>query len=191
MRNKRVLVDCDGVMADFLTRALEVINESGSSYVHDDVTEFEICSALGIPEMWDTLRRACAQEGFVSSLKPIPNALAGLSSLRRLHEVVAVTSPMSVRNWAFEREEWLMKYMGFKKDEIVQTSGKHLIQADVIVDDRIDNVLSWISHHPNGLGIIFPAPHNKTFVTEQENVLKTTGWENTVLLCERHFWKSS
>ena len=52
MRNKRVLVDCDGVMADFLAAALLVINEAGNhNFTADQVTEFDICTSLGIPEM--------------------------------------------------------------------------------------------------------------------------------------------
>ena len=189
---KRVLVDCDGVLADFLTAALHVINESERTcFKHEQVTAFDICESLGVPHCWDTLRAACASPGFVLGLEQMPEAAWHIELLRDLADVFVVTSPMSVPNWAYERGLWLERHFNFKKPSVVQTEAKHVILGDVLIDDKIENVESWAEHHPNGLGIIFQAGYNKTYSSTLKNVVRASGWPETVKQVREFLQKES
>lgn len=184
---KRVLLDVDGVLADFLTKALEVINDAGShNFSHEHVTDFNICEVLGVPHMWENVRNACSQEGFVMNLNPMFGAHQGVESLRKHAELYCVTSPMSVPNWAFERERWLEKHFNIKKSHVVHTEAKHVVLGDYIIDDKIQNVESWASHHPKGVGIIFDAPYNRNHVSTLGNVVRASDWIDVVSFVAEH-----
>lgn len=183
MASKRVLLDCDGVLSDFLTRALEVLGAAESvTYTAKQVTDFNICEALGIPHRWETLREACGSVGFVEGLDVIPGSVEAVNKIRENAEVFVVTSPMSVPNWAYERSIWLEKKFDFKKSHIVQTEAKHVIEGDYLVDDKVENVVSWAQSHPNGLGIIFDAPYNRSYIPVCTNISRAFGWADVVTL---------
>lgn len=187
MRKKRVLIDSDGVMSDLLSPVLDVINKaSGSEFTHQDVHEYNICEGLGVPHMVTVMRDACATPGFVHKMPEVPFAREGVLVLREIADVFAVTTPMSVPTWAYERELWLKERMGFTKDRIVQTEAKHVIVGDVLIDDKVENVLEWAKHHPEGLGIIFHAPYNKNYNPEVTNISRAWGWSDVLALCQNH-----
>lgn len=188
MRNKRVLVDSDGVMSDLLTPAIEVINKVGGySFKPEDVKDYNICEGLGVPHMWTALKTACATPSFVRGFGVIPGSLEGVKELRQIADVYAVTTPMTVPTWAFERALWLDEKMGFTKDFVVQTEAKHVIEGDILIDDKPQNVEEWAKHHPEGLGIIFNATYNRDFVTMQKNIVRALGWKHAVELCRAYF----
>jgi 5'(3')-deoxyribonucleotidase len=158
-----------------------------TDFRHDQVTDFNICDALGVPGMWPVLRDACGSKGFVEGLDTMPGSEDGIAVLRAMAEVFVVTSPMSVPNWAFERGNWLGKKFDFPKDRIVQTEAKFVIEGDILVDDKIENVLDWAKAHPEGLGIIFHATYNKNYIPEVTNISRAFGWKDVITLCQSHF----
>ena len=188
MFEKRVLVDCDGVLSQFLTSALEVINKHfESNFQHQHVTDFDICGSLGIPHAWEILKNSCSNPDFVATMQKIPGADEGLKRLREISDVYVVTSPMNVPNWAYERQRWLTSMFDFTPDKIVQTEAKHVIVGDVIIDDKFENVLSWTRYHPNGLGILFHAPYNEKNDIQGYNIVRAETWNCVIDIIERHF----
>ena len=51
-------------------------------------------------------------------------AYEAVCALREFADVRAVTSPFKSKHWANERERWLMRQMGFKRDEIQDVYGE-------------------------------------------------------------------
>lgn len=181
MPTKRVLLDCDGVLSDFLTRALEVINTAGPhDFKHEHVTHFDICEGLGVPHLWENLREACGTPGFVMGLNVMPGAKEGVEKLQQHAEVFCVTSPMSVPNWALEREKWLEHHFDIKKSHVAQLESKHIIPGDYFVDDKIENIEIWAEHHPNSTAIIFDAPYNRNHRSKKLNVIRARDWVEVV-----------
>lgn len=94
--------------------------------------------------------------GLVIDMCWLPGAQRALEDLRRDFEVVAVTSPaISSPYWAWERTQWLLA-AGFTREQIVLTHGKHLIDADFLVDDRPKNLANFY-----GCRLLFHQPWNR------------------------------
>jgi len=180
---KRVLLDCDGVLSDFLTKALEIINTTAmTNFQHAHVHDFDICESLGLPHMWDTLKAACGEKDFCLNLELIPGAQAGVSMLRASADVYCLTSPMSVPNWAYDRNIWLEKHFEITNPFVVHTEAKHIVTGDIFVDDKVENVRVWAEHNPKSLAILFDAPYNRKTEINRANVVRAFSWDDVVKL---------
>lgn len=163
----RVLVDVDGVLAVFTDPILEAV---GSKYRNDDVlgwdffkdlmTEEERVAAFKIldgPEFWRTLPK-------------MPGASEGIIALRGFgHEVLYVTSPwQSCATWYGQRRDWLRGNGFLESDrQLVVSTRKDIIQADVLIDDRTDHVLDYEEANPNAMAILFDQPYNRGAVVRR------------------------
>lgn len=151
----RVLLDCDGVLADFHTPCLEIIRElTGQDHKITDIGEWNIFDSLGI----DSDTRAATYDrmnkpGWCYSLKPYPGVAQGVEALRMIADVYIVTSPMRGDTWHREREIWLYNHFGITTKNIVHTSSKHVVHGDVLIDDREDNLIAWRKEYVNRYGI--------------------------------------
>jgi 5'(3')-deoxyribonucleotidase len=63
--------------------------------------------------------------------------------LAEVHDVVFVTSPhMAIPEWTWARQRWLEKR--FPGLAVIHTKHKNLIRGDAIIDDKFENVKTWI-----------------------------------------------
>lgn len=150
MKRPIVLLDCDGVLANFIERNLrELADAFGIVRDHDDVTDWRLEASLGLTE--DQRHHMKAQwslPGFAASMEPYRGAREGVDGLRAVADVYCVTAPMwSSPTWQHERTEWLGRYFGFERDQVVSTAAKHLVNGHVLVDDRVDVLGRWLSTH--------------------------------------------
>lgn len=162
-RKPLILVDCDGVLASFvdLYKDLQGILNA-RSFEYSDVTEFDFTKCVSTPEedakIW---RHISTTPGLIDDLAPEDGALAGLDELRSFARVVCVTSPADTTYWCSERVNWLKKVCGFDKRDIIFASAKELIPGDALIDDKLDQVVTWDNAHINGAGIVFDQPWNR------------------------------
>lgn len=162
MKRLKVLVDCDGVLADFLRALLEWVKETtGTQYYPFNVTNYDILESIGEGHLKQAMQTHAGNGGWCSSFKPIHGAKRALDILRLEHDVVCVTTQMSTPAWAFEREKWLEEHMGFKKDDIIFTKGKHHVPGDVFLDDSGENCIRWHEEHPNSVSVVWDTSYNQ------------------------------
>jgi len=171
----RMLVDVDEVLSNFGSYVLE----SAGSYFQEKAAKhsghswdfFEIFS----PEEQNFLHEMIEKEGFCASIPLQKGAQEAVRELRKLVDVYVVTSPYHSMPWVHERNQWLKEHFGFGKNEIVHTSAKFLVNGDIFLDDKPDNVLSWHKEHPRGLAMIWPSPFTRSmpvdFVRDWGHVL--------------------
>lgn len=151
----RVLLDCDGVLADFHTPCLEIINEiTGQNHSLKEINDWNIFDSFGI----DGDTRAKVYErmnapGWCSRLKPYPGSIDGVAALRDIADVYVVTAPMQGETWHRERERWLWDHFGLEEKRVVHTSSKHLVHGDVLIDDKDDNLVAWCKERVNQYGV--------------------------------------
>ena len=152
----RILIDCDGVMGDFVGGVVDALNEESlvaesmgyaarPRYDTTMVTSWEIASCLGVPKK--RVYDLASQPGFCAALRPLAGAREGVEALRSFGDVYAVTSPIwSSPYWMHERVGWLKEKMGFDWDHIVFTSSKHILDAAVLIDDKAATIRAWCGH---------------------------------------------
>ena len=161
----RVLLDCDGVLADFVSAMLRVVFEvTGKTFEPEDVTEFNFARALGLSETdadnvnWiiGDRRKFCAR------LVAYPGAREGVRRLRVVADIHVVTSPWNGNEtWTSEREWWLDHYFNIHHRDITHTSAKHLIVGDWLIDDKTETCRRWQESNPSGVAVQWITPHNR------------------------------
>lgn len=168
MRKPHVLLDVDGVLADFVGEFLiNVEMVTGRVYTRWDVTDWDIGRALKLsPEEEEECYRHARSSGWWSRLQVLPGAVEGVRQLREVAEVTAVTAVIGPRiseTAAHERVKWLQKHFGFATDDIILTTKKHVVQGDFFVDDHVENVRRWQENWKGQgkVGIVWETPHNR------------------------------
>ncbi len=184
-----VLVDCDGVLADFIGGVLPLVNEqTGREFTHEDVDQFNFSTALGL-DTHDAakVKRRIAERGFAEHLRPFDGALEAMRSLNSIARVFVVTSPWnSSETWTYEREAWLRWHFDIRSSRVIHTSAKYLVRGDVFIDDKTDAVEEWRRHN-SGFGIRWNTPHNRNDEIENATVVTTNDWSRVINLVKTSF----
>lgn len=151
----RILVDCDGVLADFVGAVLEW---DGHAHTRESITQPDIMAAWGTPERWPELNALCQSAGWCASLKPIEGAREFVDWLRSWADVFVVTSPYAdAPTWCHERIQWLAAHFGIDRDRVVFARDKSVVRGggDVLIDDFTKNLEAF-----GGEGILIRQPWN-------------------------------
>ena len=158
-----ILLDVDGVLADFVGCARTWVNECHGVYFNDEqVTDYNLMTSFGLPGGWPSFigwlskRRACLD------IDPYDGAEEFVDDLRKLGRVVAVTTPfVGVSHWEADRRTWLEENFGFDQKDLVFCKDKSLVCGDVLIEDKPENCVAWNAAH-NGLTILFDRPWNRS-----------------------------
>lgn len=180
------LLDIDGVVADFATPVVRAINERlGTVYTTEDVHDWDIYGSLEVPPSVCTAidERICTK-GFCASLEPYPEAIDGVEQLREIAHVVAVTAPFDSDYWMREREQWLIHRFGFRREDIIFTSAKHIVVGDALIDDKASTVEKWRVER-TGTGVLFSRPWNRSH--NNPDLVRVTGWPHLVAFLKVRF----
>lgn len=159
MASLNVLLDVDGVLADFLEAARRV---TGLPLEGQEYDVFKPLTVVQRVAAWEKI----VQPGVVSGMQPMPGALAAVQALEGMADVHVVTTAPDVAvfpfaiHWHRERLEWLHRVFGIEADRVTFTKQKHLVRGDVFIDDRPQNVRRWARANPEKRAILFGAPYN-------------------------------
>ena len=142
-----IALDCDGVLADFMSAVLALVNKHGKSYTLDDVKTFNMWSHFDLtPIQREFVRSVMGSRGFFESLEPYPGANDAVAKLQLHARVICVTSPWhDSPTFAYERRCWLKRHFDINSKDVVVCKDKTLVAADFLLDDCPDNV------HPLGV----------------------------------------
>lgn len=180
-RKPRVLVDCDGVLADFIGGALATINERcGTSYTREQVTEFNFTRSLGMtPQQAAATKRIIGNaERFALNLDVYPGAVDGVRRLREIASVHIVTSPWNSNpTWTHDREAWLLRHFGIQHGEVTHTSAKDGVFGHVLIDDKTSTCEEWRAAWPNGVAVLWSTPHNRRDLWDGPS---TSDWDHLI-----------
>jgi 5'(3')-deoxyribonucleotidase len=195
-----VLLDCDGVLADFVgqyLRYLERYAVPGFRIERERIDRFKIedtdafaeaarqqygHGAEGVAKLKQRMRDLVASKLFVRETDVLPGAEAGVNALREVADVRCVTAPWhSSRHWMHERTRWLVEEMGFDRDHIVHATDKRLAHADFLVDDRVSNVERW----PHGTPVLWDQPYNRSAQVERP-VVRCASWGHLLAMVRAH-----
>lgn len=179
---KTVLLDVDGVLANFIGSVLDVVRAvTGASYTPEHVTQFDFTKSLDLhaDDAREVKRRVSEVPGFWSGLSPFDEAIEGVARLREVAEVVIVTSPWnSCRTWLHDRETWLKRHFDIPHSHVIAANAKHYVTGDFFVDDKTETLVRWRDRNGRiGTAIQWQTPHNRN---DEWHGPSTRSWEQLV-----------
>lgn len=140
----RLLVDQDGVLADFMGHVYKTVEaETGRKYCHADTQDYWFKDCPDKDLFMDIINR----QGTYSDLDVITGAVEAIKRLREYYDVVVVTAPPRGSKTAEdEKRQWLARH--FDKDfaeEAIVTRDKHLVHGRLMIEDNpdIDRDADW------------------------------------------------
>lgn len=174
MHKKIILVDMDGVLADFEAGFLKIWKRR---FPHHPQTlekrkTFRLADSLPNGLNQD-IRSVLSSPGFFANLKPIPRAKEALEKMQKLgHEVLICTSPISeYENCVLGKYRWVAKNLGFDwTKKVIMTKDKTLIFGNILIDDKPEYKGM---RKPAWIHALFDAPYNRHAKTK----LRIT-WKN-------------
>jgi len=142
-----VLLDVDGVLADFTAAALELVRQvTGHRYDPSDVVTWEIFDSIPEKAAQEEVYRILKGPGGCTSIPLYPDAQGGVQALREVADIVIVTSPFTnAPTWTHERELWLKKHFG-DFQSIIHTKHKERIHGDFFIDDKPSHIKEWLDY---------------------------------------------
>lgn len=182
---KRVLLDCDGVLADFTSAMLQLVNVfCATTFTPADVTEFDFAKALKLDRGHAAAVKSAigGSPMFAANLAVYPGAVEGVRKLREVAEVYIVTSPWNSNpTWTHDRETWLKRHFDIPHQRVIHTSAKHVCAGDVFVDDKTSTLVEWCEHQRAGIAVQWQTLHNRR---DQWHGFSTCDWGELAKLVE-------
>lgn len=161
----RVLLDVDGVLADFVGGYLQLLeHHTGLVAMREHITAFDIGASLGLTrEQSSRMKRAIGDTpAFARHLDVYAGAAEGFRELAQVADVWIVTSPWNSNpTWTHDREAWLQRHFGIPHSRVIHTSAKHICRGDFLVDDKTETLHAWQAEHPQGRAVQWITPHNR------------------------------
>ena len=175
----RVLLDADEVLADFQGSVLGIISRvTGKPVCPSDCKQWDFFSQfLQTPEHHAEAMSEVGLPGFCASIAPLPGAQEGVARLREVADVYVVTSPFDSTPWVQERYAWLWEHFQIPRKHVVFTSSKFLVDGDMLVDDRPENVINWKIAYPDRQALLWDIPNTRGQHPELDRV---SSWDQVL-----------
>lgn len=172
-----VLVDCDGVVCNFMQHCLDFANGSGKTSrqwkyeeMINDSRSYPYWKEADLESEWQ-------KEGFCSTLPLIPGSQQFIEDLRSLdvHVLFVTSPPRNNKTWPHERTEWLEKHFGIKRDEVIFAVDKRYVGGITLIDDHLKNFHAWQAYN-NSSATLVAQPWNSSILDKCVEVDKSSGW---------------
>lgn len=171
----RILVDMDGVIADFDKEFFQrwrerhpdklyiPLEERNTFYVKDSYPD----------ELKPLVVEILLEPGFFQDMIPVPGAMDALVEMDAMgFEVFICSSPLSTYgNSVLEKYEWVEKNLGLSwTKQVILTKDKTIVTGDILIDDK--PVITGVVKSPTWEHILYDRPYNKG--TEKKRLT----WDN-------------
>jgi 5'(3')-deoxyribonucleotidase/uncharacterized protein with PQ loop repeat len=152
----RIAVDMDEVIADSFSEHLRRYNQQTGANLTEVMVRQNGLRPLIPNERHEEYSRIPYDDGFFADLEVIEGSRNALEQLSQHHDIFITSAAMEVPTSFEAKFKWLEKHFPFiPPARIVFCGDKHIINADVLIDDRSRHFKEF-----RGIGILFTAPHN-------------------------------
>lgn len=157
----KILLDCDGVLSDFVGHLLTEL-KARNLPVPDAFTEYEIFNQLDARTA-DVAKQMLNDGQFWNLMTRHEEAVVVIDALKAEgHDIVVVTSPWSTCiGWEFCRRAWLMRNFQLHPRRMISAHEKHWVHGDVFVDDKPAHVRDWKRAWPKGQAFLMDRPWSR------------------------------
>ena len=152
-----VLIDMDGVVADWVGSLLNLVKERlGINYLHKDIRDYNI-RHLDLP---DEVFTWPAEEGFWYNLEVLPEAKEFMKQIKLVTSdwYFFTATGRSYARAAYEKRQWLRKHFKISYTKVVICDDKpgFIRPGDILLDDKHENVINSIKKGAHGFLIKQP-----------------------------------
>jgi len=156
---RRVLIDMDGVICNFVDAFMYLYAEKGGK-IPDGFAWVEWNSMDELPSQ-DVRKEVWRDPDLFWLPKPYEGAIVALQALNEQFDVRIVTA--LPHKHVHTRSDWVKHYAPFihRKNQMIFTNDKSLIRGDVIIDDKLEYVRDWLKINAR-TGVVIDRPWNQT-----------------------------
>ena len=165
-RKLTIAVDVDGVIADFVGLVRRELNlpsdwEPRRWDVYEDPVVIDRYGTHGSKARLDVL---FSTNNIALDIPIYANEADALYDIINRHtdrcEFVFATSPLpSCETWTSDRDRWL-RVNGFPRVPVIHTGRKDLVDADILLDDKPENVVAFTRRKSGRVGVLHRRPWN-------------------------------
>jgi 5'(3')-deoxyribonucleotidase len=180
-RPLRVLVDCDGVLSDFVATFLDFVSRHyGVTYERSAVNQWDPFAALGLAPGWGAFRGYVESWCMCRKMSPLPGAKDFWWAIRAKRVVKVATSPQPYGAWLAQRSDWLADEMDISFEQQIHLTDKTDLVGtfDVLIDDAPHNCEAWQS--AGGKAFCIAAPYNENVAVPRGDYADCLKWLETV-----------
>lgn len=167
-RRLRVLVDMDGVLADFEGGFLRKYR---ARYPEDPFIPLEERRGFWVSAQYGKLRSDLCEKAisiwesknFFLELEPLPGGVEAVKEMAAMDntDVFICTSPIKYyQHCPYEKYAWVEKHFGPEfLEQVILTRDKTVVSGDVLIDDKPD--ILGAEPNPTWEHVLFTACHNR------------------------------
>ena len=172
-----ILLDCDGVLADFFDYLLKL---AGSEYTCADLTDWDIFKWLGETEL-KTAKMLLSGPEFWATQPVLEGAQQSVEAFRSEgHHVICVTSPwLPCKYWGYARREWLKTNFDIPPEDVIVAYSKYHLRGDVFIDDKPASVRQWNHANPGKYALLYDQPYNEAERLDHDRDFDRASWKPT------------
>lgn len=152
---KRIAIDMDEVIADFVPKQLKLFNQDFNETITLEDLKGKKLRQLR-PHLKHEIMNYLNEPSFFRDLAVMKDSQEVISELNEHYEIFITTAAMEFPTSFTAKYEWLKEHFSFLSEmNIVFCGDKSIIHADFLIDDNVRHFERF-----SGQGILFNSPHN-------------------------------
>lgn len=152
---ERIAVDMDDVLADPLSKHLEVFNRRYNENLSVQDLQGTYLTELR-PHLQEEIMNILNEPNFFRELKVMEGSQEVLKELSQHYDIFIVTAAMEIPTSFTSKYEWLKEHFGFlNQHNFVFCGDKSIVDADYLIDDNSKHFRRF-----KGKGILYTSPYN-------------------------------